>query len=62
MSKIKSNLDKKMNGKALSFLKAFIPKLIQGKFQIVHFGWWKAGQEGKYGLSIYWNNLDELEE
>lgn len=62
MSKLKAKLDKKMNGEVISFMKNFIQSLIRQRLQVVHWGWWSTGQTGKYGLSIYWNNLDEVQD
>lgn len=43
--------------KVLSFFRAFIRKLVLGKFQVMHWGWWHIGN-GKYGLSLYWKEKE----
>ena len=53
------NLQENINKKTVSFLKTFIRKVLNGKFQVISFGFWSCGQKGKYGLSLYWNNNEE---
>jgi hypothetical protein len=50
------------NKKAISFFRAFIRMVLMGRFQVVQWGWWPAGVNGKYGMSLFWKNLDEAEE
>lgn len=57
----KQEFNDKQGATALSFFKNFIKYLSRGRFEIIHFGWWPTGK-GRYGLSMYWNNVDEIEE
>jgi hypothetical protein len=50
-----------MNKKAISFMKKFIIAVTRKRFQVVRFGWWSTGDKGRYGLSLFWENLDETE-
>jgi hypothetical protein len=54
--------DEALNKKAVSFFRAFIRKVLNGKFQVVQFGWWRAGFNGKYMLSLSWQDVDEAGE
>ena len=54
--------EKQNNKKTVSFLRILIRKVLIGKFQIVHFGWWSPGLKGRYNLSLSWNVQDEIED
>jgi len=46
--------------RATSFFRAFIAKLIAGKFKILYWGWWPISAR-EYGLSLYWKDNSEEE-
>ncbi len=55
------HVEEKIQNDAISFFKNFLKSIARGRFRVVHFGWWGTGQKGKYGVSMYFNNLDETE-
>ena len=54
--------EQKKNKEAVSFFKEFIKKVLGKQFQVVHWGWWRAGSKGYYGVSMYFKDVDESEE
>lgn len=54
-------MQKSIEQDAIEFLKSFLRRLAKGRLKIGHFGWWKAGTQGSYCLSLSWDDLDEME-